>query len=180
MVDIAMCSGTDCPFALTCRRFCERPGQRQSWINPVSAGLTPDGCPSKLEPAITFDMSWITYRPSASSFLSPKKLRKLTEKDVEVIVTAEEELDNPCDIFDPEVAVHINEELLRGNVWAWADVCVEVSWKGFSEKVYLGASSYEDEEDFRFHNQDLVSEALDSLNKRIEEVYNELSELEEK
>jgi hypothetical protein len=75
--------------------------------------------------------------------------------------------------YDQEVEDGINGRLLCGDVWAWASVkvecAVELNGEKFTGCSYLGACSYEDEEDFKtggYYEQmkeDAKKDLIDSL-----------------
>lgn len=110
----------------------------------------------------------------------------LTLEDVEIEVKADMDIlpiegafASGDEGFDNSVVKEIKERLSRGDVWAWADVEVKVSWEHWSASAYLGACSYENEEDFKKDNyyHQLVKDALKELNDRLKNDYNLLSNL---
>jgi len=85
------------------------------------------------------------------------------------------------DALDREVEQEILQRLNQGDIWAWAAVTVEVSWKSFRGVASLGCCSYESEEDFcqpDGYFNDLVSEALEELNRKVSEAHQNLKERE--
>jgi hypothetical protein len=71
--------------------------------------------------------------------------------------------------------------LQQDEIWAWAAVTVIVTWGPFQGTAHLGCCSYADENDFRQpggYFDDLVAEALEELNKSINEAYQQMKERE--
>jgi len=110
--------------------------------------------------------------------------RPLTKPEVEILLTIEEEDTGPAGCFscgddkqDEELVNEIQFKLARGNLWAWCQVRIEVTWGGFNECQYLGCCSYENEEDFKQHSgyyDQLVDEVIDNLNQNIKKVFDQL------
>lgn len=102
-------------------------------------------------------------------------MRELTVSDVEISVTTEEEWDRPDQHFDdPELVAKVRELYEEGNDWAWCTVKVQLEWMGLTTEAYLGACSYENEEEFKkdeYYHQ-MVREALDDLNKQVQRIVN--------
>jgi hypothetical protein len=77
---------------------------------------------------------------------------------------------NPDD--DRETCRRIRHDFACGNTWAWCRVQVEANFWGFEGRSsWLGACSYEDEEDFRKpgdYFDDLRGEAIADLREQIE------------
>lgn len=75
------------------------------------------------------------------------------------------------DVTDKRIAAEIRAELEGGNMWAWCEVHVRVTYRGIlSADAYLGGCSYKSERDFRHDNGyfgDLVQECLDSINRNL-------------
>jgi len=85
------------------------------------------------------------------------------------------------DDFDREVEHNILCRLYQGDVWAWAAVTIVVAWGSFEDRTYLGCCSYADENDFKQpggYFDDMVAEALDELNRTINEAYQQMKERE--
>ena len=85
------------------------------------------------------------------------------------------------DDFDREVEHNILCRLQKGDIWAWAAVTVVVAWGSFEGRAHLGCCSYVDENDFRQpggYFDDMVAEALDELNRTINEAYQQMKERE--
>lgn len=103
----------------------------------------------------------------------------ITQSDVEIEVRAEPE-DIPIhgNAMASGNEKQIMDELIY-NDWAWCCAVVEVSWKGLSETVTLGCCSYSSEEDFRAcpYFQDMVNEALESLNANVIDIVSAVSEI---
>lgn len=116
------------------------------------------------------------------------KRRRLTETDVEFSIRCEpEDIDfvGNCSAIDDETDAQaeawIRNELEAGNAWAWCCVVVTARWQGFEGTAALGGCSYESEESFTQpggYFGDLKAEALDDLNKRLENTARVLAELE--
>ena len=74
------------------------------------------------------------------------------------------------DAEDKRIEDSILRRLENGDVWAWASVKVIASWNGIEGVDYLGACSYEDEDDFKQpggYYEDMKAEALASLKVNI-------------
>jgi hypothetical protein len=85
------------------------------------------------------------------------------------------------DDLDRQVEDEIVDRIDRGDVWAWASVCVEAHWNGFVGRDCLGGCCYTDEEDFVKNGgyyESMKSEALADLNSEIEAQYLKLKNLE--
>lgn len=98
------------------------------------------------------------------------ELRELTADDVEFELIREEEWLDPSECFEDEGAIAwVREQAAKGNEWAWFAAKVVARWNGFEGVDYLGACSYESEEDFRAcpYFEDLKAQALDDLNWNI-------------
>ena len=109
-------------------------------------------------------------------------LKPLTREEVGIHLTAEADqtavLGNASASgvkrIDREIEQEIFERLNRGDVWAWADVTVTVSWGPFSAIDTFGGCNYENEEEFRQpggYFDDMVDEALAKLNRKIMDYY---------
>ena len=122
-------------------------------------------------------------------------LRQLTEDDVHVEILVEPEympvrgnaMASGDDSFDTKVEDDILARLEAGDIWAWACVQVEVSWRPMSggpaikgHSPWLGGCSYADESDFLKggYYVDLLEEALDDLNTATSTQFHALKELE--
>lgn len=62
-------------------------------------------------------------------------------------------------IEDPEVRAWIQEQLARGNTWAWCEVDVRVTFRGYDSTQYLSACVYESEAAFK--NCDCFKQLVD-------------------
>jgi len=100
------------------------------------------------------------------------KLRKLTEKDVELALDVEPETDCEPDFQnddgtpDTKLIAQIRKDSMR-TMWAWCGVTVRVRWNGWVGRAHLGGCSYKDEAEFRGEGgyfPQMVTEALDDLN----------------
>ncbi len=117
-------------------------------------------------------------------------VRELTAEEVEFTLEVEDEhipVEGHFATDEPELDRKQEQEILsrlrRGDTWAWCCVKVTAKWKNFTGVDYLGCCSYEDEEDFKQEGgywEDMKSEALDALNKKIAETAASLSELASK
>ena len=112
--------------------------------------------------------------------------RPLIRDDVGITITAEPEWTPVCgnamasgdDTLDKEVEDDILGRLEQGEVWAWTAVTVTVSWQGQQASDHLGCCSYRDEDDFRQPDgyfDDMVDEAVETLNVELSELYAQLS-----
>lgn len=116
------------------------------------------------------------------------KLRQLTEADVEFSILAEQDdlqivgnaMASGDDKVDKEAEAHIFMELAQGNVWAWAYVTVMAKWNNVRGVASLGGCSYKSEEDFKQpggYYDDMKQEALDDLNKGLQEMADNIEPL---
>lgn len=112
--------------------------------------------------------------------------RKLELADVTVSFAAEPEDEPVAGQFatdEPERDRELEREILsrlgRGDEWAWFCARVTVSWGSFSATDYLGCCSYESEEDFKKggYYDDMVSEALGELNRKVASAWAEIAPL---
>lgn len=107
--------------------------------------------------------------------------RKLTRDDVVIEIVACEDnqlvrgaFDTGDDERDGEIEDEILSRLDAGDVWAWCQITVRVTWGGYRGEAYLGGCSYRDEQDFvdqGYYYPDMVDEALETLNSEIKEAY---------
>ena len=108
------------------------------------------------------------------------KFKPLTRDDVTFTVTCEPEhipvrgnaIASGDDELDAATEDKILADLEAGNVWAWCCVKVTAEWQGFKGTDYLGACSYESEEQFMdteegFYLPDMRERALDDLNEKL-------------
>lgn len=110
-------------------------------------------------------------------------IRKLTADEVEVVLETEADdlemarFDSGEPEYDEEDRRQIIERIEQGDQWAWFRATVTVKWGMFEATDSLGGCNYASEEDFR--NDDyfanMVSEALDRLNEKIEEAARAIS-----
>ena len=117
------------------------------------------------------------------------ELRKLNVDDVEVKIFAEDEdipirgsFDSGDPKLDEETAKEIEARLNRGDIWAWCNVRVQVSYGScfVATSSHLGACSYKNEKDFVKNSgyyDSLVEEALDDLNVEVQETFEKLKPL---
>lgn len=74
------------------------------------------------------------------------------------------------DVTDARIIAELQAKLDDGNMWAWCDVRVRVTYRGQIERdAYLGGCSYDSESDFRNdagkgYFSDLVDEAIGQIN----------------
>lgn len=113
--------------------------------------------------------------------------RLLALNEVEISLTVKQDDQPVRGAFgsdEPDLDREMEDEILSrldaGDVWAWCDVTVRVTWKGYVGEAYLCGCSYRDEDDFV--NQDyyypaMVDEALETLNSAINEAHNTLQVL---
>ena len=112
--------------------------------------------------------------------------KTLTSNDITILVTAHPEeipvqgnaICSGDEDFDRQVESEILKRLEQDDVWAWATVSVTAEWQGLKEVEYLGCCCYANEEDFRQEGgyfDDMVHEALTSLNLRIRNLYERMS-----
>jgi hypothetical protein len=112
-------------------------------------------------------------------------LRKLTRDDVVINVFAiadDLEVEGNASVsgddnYDRLIEEEINLRLWAGDVWAWANVEVRVSWRHLEGSDYLGACSYKNEQDFienSCYYDEMVNSALADLNGQIQGMYNHI------
>ena len=112
--------------------------------------------------------------------------KTLTSNDITILVTAHPEeipvqgnaICSGDEDFDHQVESEILERLEQDDVWAWATVCVSAEWEAVKEKEYLGCCCYESEEDFRNNSgyfEEMVDQAITSLNTRLQGLYERMS-----
>ena len=89
---------------------------------------------------------------------------------------------NACYSGDEDFDRHVESEILKrleqDDVWAWATVCVTAEWEALKENEYLGCCCYESEEDFRNNSgyfEEMVDQAITSLNTRLQGLYKRMS-----
>lgn len=104
------------------------------------------------------------------------KLKKVTENDVDVVIKCLPEDSSPFDHIDErDIAEKVRDDYFNGNDWAWCCVKVIVTHKqaDFVSIQYLGACSYENEEDFKkdTYYQDMVNEAIRDIQYQMEEMF---------
>jgi hypothetical protein len=114
--------------------------------------------------------------------------KKLNKNDINIRITAYPE-DIPVkgnaicsgnEDFDQQVESEILERLEQDEVWAWATVCVTAEWEGLKEEGYLGCCCYADEKEFcqeGGYYEEMVEEAINNLNKRMQNLYKKMSVL---
>jgi hypothetical protein len=109
-----------------------------------------------------------------------KKITRKT-KGLEITVTAIQDeipvrgnaIVSGDDALDKQVEDKIIDRLNDGDVWAWASVCVKVTYLGLEAKEYIGGSCYEDENDFVKNSgyyDDMVAAAIDDLNRQAQQM----------
>lgn len=74
-----------------------------------------------------------------------------------------------------EIITGIEEQLARGNVWAWCSVGVLASWNIFEAIDWLGECSYESEEAFRRSDyyEDMIDHVVRKIAAQIESFTNQ-------
>lgn len=114
--------------------------------------------------------------------------KTLTKDDIHISVTAYPE-DIPVkgnvicsgdEDFDHQVESEILKRMEQDDVWAWATVCVSAEWEDLKEAEYLGCCCYADEEEFcqeGGYYEEMVEEAINNLNKRMQNLYKKMSVL---
>lgn len=118
----------------------------------------------------------------------PLNIEELTEDDVEFEIECQEEIEpvkgnaivSGDAEFDKKVENQIIEQLEQGNEWAWCTIRVVAKWKDFFGDDYLGGCSYKSEQDFIESNdyyQDMKTNALAELNKKVKETAGQISAL---
>ena len=112
---------------------------------------------------------------------------KLLPEMLEVELTCVHEPEHPRDYFAYETDDENNdavswviEELEQGNEWAWCTARVKVylpQLPELTESAYLGACSYNSEEDFKDggYYQDMIHEAMQALENRLNETFEEIA-----
>lgn len=102
------------------------------------------------------------------------KIKQLTKEDVKITIEAENEhtpIEGNAFFSDnvEEVKQIENEirEKLEYNIWAWCCVKVTVTFMGMEGTDYLGACSYDSEEDF-IKNSGYYDQMIDTCIKEIQ------------
>jgi hypothetical protein len=109
-----------------------------------------------------------------------KKITRNTN-DLEITVTARQDhipvrgnaMASGDDALDKQVEDEIIARLNSGDVWAWASVCVKVTYLGLEAEEYLGGCCYEGENDFIKNSgyyDDMVAAAIDDLNRQAQQM----------
>lgn len=101
------------------------------------------------------------------------KLRTLAS--IECVVGPEHE-SYRAQIDDATSVAWIEDQIDRGNVWAWCSVKVSVSYRGLTCDEHLGGCSYESEESFvtgSGYYDDMVKTALTELAGLLEKIGND-------
>lgn len=116
-----------------------------------------------------------------------KRLRELTRADVDIVISTEEEYDDPAGFFatedeeaDAAEVADIKRRVRMGDPWAWCTVVVTVSWKDQQGRTCLGACSYESEDDFRENScyfDQMVDDAIQDLNQNVHNTYSNIATL---
>lgn len=109
------------------------------------------------------------------------KIRELKLEEIEWSIERRMEDLDPAESFDdPESVKDIHAKLDAGNPWAWCEIRVVGRWKGFDSDDYIGACSYNDENDFKQggYYEDMQKKILNDLNYLLAMTVIELNELE--
>jgi hypothetical protein len=92
--------------------------------------------------------------------------KKKILSNIDITIEAIPEHEHPRDCFDDEQHIKDVCELYSWTVWGWCTVKVTAKWNGIEESVYIGACSYESEDDFIKNSgyfEDMKKEAIDCL-----------------
>ena len=119
------------------------------------------------------------------------ELRKLTQNEIEITLELLEEYGDLEDQLISGEAEYLELEkqeietirrrLECGDLWAWCTVKVSAKWGTFEGVDYLGACSYQDENEFRApggYYQGMIEEALADLNNQIAATHAAIKTLE--
>lgn len=111
----------------------------------------------------------------------------LTREQVEIEIIVEPEttpikgnaLASGNDETDRAYEDSLQALLAGGDIWAWCQVEVAVTYRGFHASDYLGCCSYVDQDDFKRsgYYEDMVQAALDTLNDDLNDMRHELNRL---
>jgi hypothetical protein len=115
------------------------------------------------------------------------RVRELRPKDVTFSIEChpeDESFVGNCSAINPEADARaerwIQNQLDRGNEWAWCYVVVAARWGTFCGEDGLGHCSYRSEADFKRGGYwtDMKAQALEELNNRVREAAEQLAALE--
>lgn len=104
------------------------------------------------------------------------KLPKIEE--VEFSLTVEEE-DSPVrgnvlasgnEALDRAAENEVFERLKRGDIWAWASVCITAEWKGITADAWIGGCNYKDEIAFKAEGGYYGDMKVDAYDRLIEKL----------
>lgn len=110
-------------------------------------------------------------------------MRKVTRKTPGLVLHARAEPEDihPREHFEEDTGTARKiEQRAQDNAWAWCIACVTVSWEGFSGEANLGCCSFESAEEFQEDEayDSLVDQALEELNKEVDEAREAISKLD--
>ncbi len=99
---------------------------------------------------------------------------KLRELAVITLEREHEDMDYKSHFDDSSAVDWIREQLQMGNRWAWCCAHVSATYGDIQTDTYLGACSYESEQDFKNggYYEDMVDEVIEELADRIETMVN--------
>jgi len=103
------------------------------------------------------------------------KTRQLTLEDLNISVIASDEDIHPREHLSESTLTEaeidaIYEEAVTSNIWKWCTVEVKAEYKGLEASDYLGACSYENEEEFKKdgYYTDMCQTVLADLQKQLD------------
>lgn len=107
-------------------------------------------------------------------------MRTININEIEFTLSCQyEDAINIEDVFEiPEVQDNIREQVLL-NDWAWCTVEVRGVYKGIEATTYLGACSYESEEDFINNSgyyEDMKNEVYEEIITKLKGLYEAIKE----
>jgi hypothetical protein len=101
--------------------------------------------------------------------------RKALREKVRTVVRVVQEHTSYSSLFNAPMRIHIDEELDRGNIWAWCSVGIEVHYAGITEVAWLSECSYASEASFLSDSdqvEGLTADAIEELAQRLEALVN--------
>ena len=104
----------------------------------------------------------------------------MNHEAIKFSISIEPEIESPERMEMNQYALDwIQEQLERGNEWAWCCVTVTAELEGFKGKAHLGGCAYEDERQFKIdgYYEDLCAEAKADLERVINDTRERLARI---
>lgn len=109
------------------------------------------------------------------------KTKKLQLQDIQFTIEALEEDIHPFEMLSEctseKECDDLYSESVGSNIWKWCTVSVKGTYKGLESIDYLGACSYESEEDFvktSGYYEDMQNTVLSDLQNQVNEIIKDL------